>query len=212
MRKLTIVLVVAVAALFVGIRLPAPSLGSGQAMAADTPTVYPDDMFMGKADAKVTVFEFASLSCPHCAAFNNDVLPKIKADYMDKGLVRWIYRDFPLNRDAFLAAILTHCASPIRYFAMVDSLFHSQSYWETQPDVLVALKQIGASEGVDEKTYDACIDDQALKDKILARLKEASDKFQVNATPSFIINGKLYSGEMPYEDFKRILDQALGAS
>jgi len=212
MRKLTIVLAIAFAALFVGARLPAPSLGTGQAMAADAPTVYPDDMFMGKPDAKVTVFEFASLSCPHCAAFNNDVLPKIKADYMDKGLVRWIYRDFPLNRDAFLAAILTHCASPIRYFAMVDSLFHSQSFWETQPDVLVALKQIGTSEGVDEKTYDACIDDKALKDKILARLKEASDKFQVNATPSFIINGKLYSGEMPYEDFKKILDEALGAS
>lgn len=212
MRKLAIVLAIACAVLIAGTRLPAPSLGSSQAMADEAPTAYPDDMFMGKADAKVTVFEFASLSCPHCAAFNNDVLPKIKADYMDKGLVRWIYRDFPLNRDAFLAAILTHCASPVRYFAMVDSLFHSQSFWETQPDVLVALKQIGASEGVDEKTYDACINDQALKDKILARLKEASDKFQVNATPSFIINGKLYSGEMPYEDFKKILDQALGAS
>ena len=212
MRKLAVVFAIACAVLTVGTRLPAPSLGSGQAMADEAPTAYPDDMFMGKADAKVTVFEFASLSCPHCAAFNNDVLPKIKADYMDQGLVRWIYRDFPLNRDAFLAAILTHCASPVRYFAMVDSLFHSQSFWETQPDVLVALKQIGASEGVDEKTYDACINDQALKDKILARLKEASDKFQVNATPSFIINGKLYSGEMPYEDFKKILDQALGAS
>jgi len=126
--------------------------------------------------------------------------------------VRWVYRDFPLNRDAFLAAILTHCASPIRYFSLVDSLFHSQSFWETQPDVLVALKQIGASEGVDEKTFDACIDNQELKDKILARYKEAGDKYQVNATPSFLINGKLYSGEMPYEDFKKILDEALGAS
>jgi protein-disulfide isomerase len=212
MRKLSIVLAAALAAFVVGARLPAPGVGSSQAMAADMPTVYPDDMYMGKADAKVTVIEFASLSCPHCAAFNNDVLPKIKADYMDKGLVRWIYRDFPLNRDAFLAAILTHCASPIRYFSLVDSLFRSQSFWETQPDVLVALKQIGASEGVDEKTYDACIDDQALKDKILARYKEAGDKYQVNATPSFLINGKLYAGEMPYEDFKKLLDAALGAS
>jgi protein-disulfide isomerase len=212
MHKLTVVLAAAFAALVIGAHLPAPSLGSSQAMAADAPTVYPDDMFMGKPDAKVTVIEFASLSCPHCAAFNNDVLPKIKADYMDKGLVRWVYRDFPLNRDAFLAAILAHCASPIRYFALVDSLFQSQSFWETQPDVLVALKQIGASEGVDEKTFDACIDDKELKDKILARYKEAADKYQVNATPSFIVNGKLYSGEMPYDDFKKILDEALGAS
>ncbi len=210
MRKLTVVFAVAFAALVVGAQWPGS--GSGQAMAADAPAIYPDDMYMGKPDAKVTVIEFASLSCPHCAAFNNDVLPKIKTDYMDKGLVRWVYRDFPLNRDAFLAAILTHCASPIRYFSLVDSLFHSQSFWETQPDVLVALKQIGASEGVDEKTFDACIDNQELKDKILARYKEAGDKYQVNATPSFLINGKLYSGEMPYEDFKKILDEALGAS
>lgn len=210
MRKLTVVFAVAFAALVVGAQWP--GLGSGQAMAADAPAIYPDDMYMGKPDAKVTVIEFASLSCPHCAAFNNDVLPKIKTDYMDKGLVRWVYRDFPLNRDAFLAAILAHCASPIRYFSLVDSLFHSQSFWETQPDVLVALKQIGASEGVDEKTFDACIDNKELKDKILARYKEAGDKYQVNATPSFLINGKLYSGEMPYEDFKKILDEALGAS
>ena len=210
MRKLTVVFAVAFAALVVGAQWPGP--GSGQAMAADAPAIYPDDMYMGKPDAKVTVIEFASLSCPHCAAFNNDVLPKIKTDYMDKGLVRWVYRDFPLNRDAFLAAILAHCASPIRYFSLVDSLFHSQSFWETQPDVLVALKQIGASEGVDEKTFDACIDNKELKDKILARYKEAGDKYQVNATPSFLINGKLYSGEMPYEDFKKILDEALGAS
>ena len=212
MSKLAIVLVATFAALVIGAHLPLPSLGSGQAMAADAPVIYPDDTFMGKPDAKLTVIEFASLSCPHCAAFNNDVLPKIKADYMDKGLVRWIYRDYPLNREAFWAAILAHCASPLRYFAMVDSLFRSQGFWESQPDAMVALKQISVSEGVDEKTFDACLADKELKDKILARLKEASDKYHVDSTPSFIVNGKLYSGEMPYDDFKKILDEALSAS
>ena len=70
-------------------------------MAADVDQIYPDDMYLGKADAKVTVIEYASLSCPHCANFNNDVLPKIKADYIDKGLVRWVYRDYPLNNPAY---------------------------------------------------------------------------------------------------------------
>src|SRR6478752_7958683 len=97
-------------------------------MAADTDQIYPDDMYLGKADAKVTVIEYASLSCPHCANFNKDVLPKIKAEYIDKGLVRWVFRDYPLNRPAFQAAILAHCGSPMRYFGLVDTLFQSQDY------------------------------------------------------------------------------------
>lgn len=213
MRKLSLILGAVALAALLALGLVATRAGLPEALAADAqPTIYPDDMFMGKADAKVTVIEYASLSCPHCAAFNADTLPKIKADYIDKGTVRWIYRDFPLNRPAYQAAILAHCTSPLRYFSLVDSLFKSQGFWETQPDPLVALKQIGISQGVDEKAYDACLNDAALREKILARLKEASDTFKVEATPSFLVNGKLYTGEQPYDEFKRILDEALGSS
>ena len=142
-----------------------------QTAAAGQPALYPDDMFLGNADAKVTVIEYASLSCPHCARFNADVLPQIKANYIDKGQVRWVYRDYPLNNPAYLAAVLTHCASPLRYFGLLDKLFKSQDYWAAQPQAIVPLRQIGVSEGIDEKTYDACLDDQALKDKIVARLQ-----------------------------------------
>ncbi len=181
-------------------------------MAADMEQIYPDDMYLGKADAKVTVIEYASLSCPHCANFNKDVLPKIKAEYIDKGLVRWVFRDYPLNRPAFQAAILAHCGSPMRYFGLVDTLFQSQDYWLTQSDPMTALKQIGASVGIDDKAFEACLHDEALKTKILTRVQEANDKYKIDATPTFVIKGVTHAGELPYEDFKKLLDQALGQS
>ncbi|HKF60269.1 MAG TPA: thioredoxin domain-containing protein, partial [Dongiaceae bacterium] len=146
MRKMWIAL--ALVPLLVAVGLAAASLPVKAAkssvavqLADATDALYPDDMYLGKPDAKITVIEYASLSCPHCANFNKDVLPKIKAEYIDKGLVRWVFRDYPLNRPAFQAAILAHCASPMRYFSLVDQLFQSQDYWLTQPDPLAALKQ-----------------------------------------------------------------------
>jgi len=189
-----------------------PPAAGQQTADASQPALYPDDMYLGKADAKVTIIEYASLSCPHCAKFNAEVLPRVKSDYIDKGLVRWVYRDYPLNNPAYLAAVLAHCGSPLRYFGLVDKLFRSQDYWAVQPQPIVALKQIGVNEGIDEKTYDACLADQKLKDKIISRLQEASTKYKVEATPSFLIGGKLYSGELPFDDLKKLIDDALGHS
>jgi protein-disulfide isomerase len=217
MRKMWIV--AALVPLLVAVGLPAASLplkaaesAAAVQLADATDAIYPDDMYLGKPDAKVTVIEYASLSCPHCANFNKDVLPKIKAEYIDKGLVRWIFRDYPLNRPAFQAAILAHCASPMRYFSLVDQLFQSQEYWLTQSDPLTALRQIGASVGVDDKAFEACLNDEALKNKILTRVQEANDKYKVDATPTFVIKGVTHAGELPYDDFKKLLDQALGQS
>ncbi len=189
-----------------------PPAAGQQTADASEPALYPDDLYLGKADAKVTIIEYASLSCPHCAKFNAEVLPRVKSDYIDKGLVRWVYRDYPLNNPAYLAAVLAHCGSPLRYFGLVDKLFRSQDYWAVQPQPIVALKQIGVNEGIDEKTYDACLADQKLKDKIISRLQEASTKYKVEATPSFLIGGKLYSGELPFDDLKKLIDDALGHS
>jgi protein-disulfide isomerase len=189
----------------------APAAGQ-QTTDAGEPALYPDDTYLGSADAKVTVIEYASLSCPHCAKFNADVFPRLKTDYIDKGLVRWVYRDYPLNNPAYLAAVLAHCASPLRYFGMIDKLFRSQDYWAAQPQPIVALHQIGVSEGVDEKTYDACLADQKLKDKIISRLQEASTKYKIDATPSFVVRGAVHAGEISYDDFKKLIDDALGHS
>ena len=191
----------------------AASGSNGQQTAdASQPALYPDDMYLGRADAKITVIEYASLSCPHCARFNSDVLPQIKANYIDKGLVRWVYRDYPLNRPAYQAAVLTHCTSPLRYFGLVDQLFKSQDFWATQQDALPQLHQIGITDGVTAEAFDACLKDQALQDKILSRLKDADARYKVDATPSFIVQGELHSGEISYDDFKALLDKALGHS
>ena len=179
---------------------------------ATQPPLYPDDNYLGNANAKVVVIEYASLSCPHCARFNADVFPQVKANYIDKGLVKWVYRDYPLNNPAYLAAVLAHCASPMRYFGLLDKLFKTQDFWVASDNPPQALKQFALTEGIDEKNYDACLNDQALKDKIISRLKEASDKYKVDATPSFLIQGSLHSGEISYDDLKKLLDAALGAS
>jgi len=184
----------------------------GPQLAASVDALYPDDLYLGSADAKVTVIEYASLSCPHCANFNKDVLPKIKAEYIDKGQVRWVFRDYPLNRPALEAAILAHCGSPMRYFSLVDTLFQSQEFWLGQPQPLVALKQIGTSVGIDEATYDACLADEALKKKIIERAQEAGTKYKVDSTPTFVIDGKTHAGELPFDDFKKLIDDALGQS
>jgi protein-disulfide isomerase len=214
MRKMWIVAALVPLLVAVGFLGFAPrAMAAGLVQLADaTDALYPDDMYLGKPDAKVTVIEYASLSCPHCANFNKDVLPKIKAEYIDKGLVKWVFRDYPLNGPAFQAAILAHCASPMRYFGLVDQLFQSQDYWLTQAQPLAALKQIGASVGVDEKTFDACLNDEALKTKILTRVQDANNRYKVDATPTFVIKGVTHAGELPYDDFKKLLDQALGQS
>jgi len=185
---------------------------SQQTADAGEPALYPDDMYLGKADAKLTIIEYASLSCPHCAKFEAEVLPRLKSEYIDKGLVRWVYRDYPLNNPAYLAAVLAHCGSPLRYFGLLGTLYRSQDFWAAQPRPLVALKQIGVSEGIDEKTYDACLADKNLKDKIISRLQEASTKYKIDSTPSFLIRGELHPGEIPYDEFKKLIDDALGRS
>ena len=189
----------------------APVAGQ-QTTDAGEPALYPDDMYLGKADAKLTIIEYASLSCPHCAKFNAEVFPKLKTEYIDKGLVRWVYRDYPLNNPAYLAAVLAHCGSPLRYFGLIDKLFHSQNYWAAKPQPLVALKQIGVSEGIDEKSYDACLADQKLKDKIISRLQEASTKYKIDSTPSFLVRGEVHAGEVSFDDFEKLIDDALGHS
>ena len=129
------------------------------AMAADVDQIYPDDMYLGKADAKVTVIEYASLSCPHCANFNADVLPQIKANYIDKGLVRWVYRDYPLNNPAYLGGspgplrLAAALFRPARH-AVQDARITGQH--RSRP--IVPLRQIGASDRHRrQKTYDACL-------------------------------------------------------
>jgi protein-disulfide isomerase len=124
------------------------------------------------------------------------------------GTVKLIQRDFPLNKPAVQAAQLAHCAGPMRYFALVDVLFKTQDQWLTE-DAVEKLATIAATAGMDRPTFDACLANKDIEAKIVATRKAGEDAFGINATPTFIINGESHSGEMPYEDFKALLETAM---
>src|SRR6185312_15839778 len=125
--------------------LAAPLLGTAPtARAADqAPPPTPQDHVLGKADAPITITEYASLTCPHCAEFDRDTLPKIKKNWIDTGKAKLVYRDFPLDQLALRAAMLARCAPPDRYFAFINTLFQSQDTWARSSDPEQALERIG---------------------------------------------------------------------
>ena len=172
-----------------------------QTAQTDQPVIGPDEHVLGKADAPLTIIEYASMTCPHCAHFNADTMPRIKAEFIDKGLVRFVFRPFPLDGLAARASLLAQCAPSDGYFSMIDVLFRSQNEWEHATDPLAALKQIGRTAGISNADVDHCVDDQAALDRIVAGIKEAQTKFGVDSTPSFVINGKKYTN-MPFDDYQ----------
>jgi len=162
-----------------------------------------DDLVEGKTDAPITMIEYSSLSCPHCARFQKDVLPQVKKDFIDTGKVQLIQRDFPLNKPAVQAAQLAHCAGPMRYFALVDVLFKTQDQWLTE-DATEKLAQIAATAGMDRPTFDACLANKDIEAKIVATRKAGEDAFGIAATPTFIVNGVKVEGEQSYDDLKAL--------
>ncbi len=172
----------------------------------------PQDQALGNPNAAVTIIEYASLTCPHCAHFQTEVLPKLKERYIATGKVRLIYRDFPLDQRAVAAAAIAHCAGPERYFGFIDVLFQTQSSWARADDYLTALKQLGKLGGLTDAQMDACLADKTLTDNILRSRLEAQNKYGVNSTPSFIIDGKTYSGSRDIDEFASLIDPLLGKS
>ncbi|MFN4164995.1 MAG: DsbA family protein [Ferrovibrio sp.] len=164
------------------------------------------DMVIGKADAKVTIIEYASLTCPHCATFHAEVLPALKTEYLDTGKARLIYRDFPLDNLAFAGAILARCGGPEKYFTFLNVLFAQQRQWATASDPKAALTQIARLGGVSAEQFDKCLADKALGDYILNARLEGNQKFNVNSTPTLIINGKTESGVPSLDDLRKKLD------
>jgi protein-disulfide isomerase len=184
--------------------------GDASEKAPAVPEVAPDEKFLGNADAPVTIVEYFSLGCIHCKNFHENLLPRLKADYIDTGKARIVYRDFPLDGVSLAAASLTRCVSDLAYFAMVDALFQQQKTWYVENGV-DQIRAIAKGAGLDDATFDACLNNQAVKDKIIASRQEGETKFQVNSTPTFIINDRKVSGVGEYEAFKATIDNALAA-
>jgi protein-disulfide isomerase len=165
------------------------------------------DMALGPASAAVTITEFASMTCPHCAAFNKDVFPKIKAEYVDPGKVRYVFREFPLDIKAAAGSMLARCIAKDdsgKYFAVIDMLFKQQNDW-VMKNTAETLTRIGKQAGLSQEAVEACLKDQALLDKIAADQKYAGEVLKVDSTPTFFINGDRIKGEASFEEFdKRI--------
>ncbi|MFN0041660.1 MAG: DsbA family protein [Alphaproteobacteria bacterium] len=145
---------------------------------------------LGKVDAKVTVIEYASLTCPHCAAFHRDVLPELKKQYIDTGKIRYVFRDFPLDGRAAIAAMAARCAPKERYFPFIDALFKTQEQWARAEDVHKALSPIARLAGMSQEGYEACVKNEALYQAIRAARGQAETEFRIESTPSFVVNGK----------------------
>ena len=169
------------------------------------------DMAMGNDKAPVTIVEYASMTCPHCAHFDETTFPELKKRYIDTGKVRFIFREFPLDTLASAAFMLARCSGEkdsSKYFAMIDTLFRQQQQWVTAkpvPPLLAIAKQAGFT----EKSFDDCLANQKLLDGIQNVRQRAIDVFKVHSTPTFFINGGMYPGALTIEDMAKIIDPQL---
>ncbi|MDZ5698810.1 DsbA family protein [Chelativorans sp. M5D2P16] len=161
----------------------------------------------GAEDAPVTIVEYASMTCSHCASFHVNTYPALKEQYIDTGKVRLILREFPFDPRAEAGFMLARCADN-KYFAMVDVLFKQQRSWAAAQDARGALLNIAKLAGFSQESFEACLTDQQLLDDVRAVRARGAD-FGVEATPTFFINGKKYSGAMSIEQMSAIIDPLL---
>jgi protein-disulfide isomerase len=162
------------------------------------------DKAMGKDDAPVTMIEYASATCSHCADFKVKTFPKLKEKYIDTGKVRFIFREFPFDPVAAGAFMLARCAAEDKYFPVLDLLFQTQRQWAVEKP-LGPLLTVAKQAGFTEDSFKACLSNQKVLDGIEWVRNRAADKFKVDSTPTFFVNGQVYKGALSAEEFDKIL-------
>ncbi|MFO1210754.1 MAG: DsbA family protein [Amaricoccus sp.] len=170
------------------------------------------DMTIGDANAPVTVVEYAMFTCPHCADFYKEVFPKLKAEYIDTGKVRLVFREVYFNRPSLWAAMIARCAPADRYFGIADVLFSQQLDWAGQTDeqaLIQKLYAIGRQAGLSDAEMDACMNDRGFAEALVAEYQKNAKQDGIDATPTFIVNGQKVDN-LPWDEFKAKIDAALG--
>ena len=164
------------------------------------------DVWIGKADAPVTIVEYASMTCPHCAAFHAETYPKLKEKYLDTGKARFTLREFPLDPLATAGFMLGRCAGEDKRNAMLELLFAQQKNWAYADKPFAGLMSVIKQTGMTQDQFETCLKDKNLYDQVNEVRDNASKKFSVNATPTFFINGEKYSGELSIEEMSKKID------
>ena len=186
------------------------------ASAEDIDTSMIEDMSLGNPDAAVTVTEYASFTCPHCARFHAEGFKQLKSDYIDTGKINFVYREVFFDRFGLWAAIVARCGdgAESRYFGIADMIYTQQGTWarqENPADIVESLRKIGKTAGLTDAQLDQCFTDGDKAQAMYARWLKQSKEDDISSTPSFLIDGKKYSN-MPYDEMKSIIDAALGES
>ena len=169
------------------------------------------DFVIGNEDAKITIIEYASLSCSHCADFHVNTLETLKKEYIDTGKVKMVFRDYPFNYPALLGSMVLRCIPENYRYDYMNALFKLQTDWVNKKNkkTIQELYKIMQSGGMTKDEYDACIYNTELENEILKGVMEAQNQFNIKSTPSFIINGKLIEGNKSIKEFRQIIDKIL---
>jgi len=186
---------------FASVHLAGEAMAQSATAALVAKPVSLPDMALGPTKAPVTITEYASMSCPHCAAFEENVFPMLRSKYIDTGKVRFVFREFPIDIKAAAASMLARCIASDdagKFFGAIDALFKQQDRLMT--DTKDTLKLIGKQGGLSEQAVETCAKDQTLLDKLSADQKFAYEVLKVDATPTFFINGERLKGAMSFEE------------
>jgi protein-disulfide isomerase len=180
------------------------ALAATAARADDDPRA---ERFVGKPDAKVTVGEYFSLTCTHCAAFAQETYPEIKKNLIDTGTVKWVFHDYPLDQVALTASMVARYLPVDRYEPFILALFASQNRWAFSRgiDTNEELWKVAGLAGMSRTTFDKAIGDTGLRDWIIQQQKADTDEWKIDSTPSFVINNQKYAGEMSYDAFRKLI-------
>ena len=206
MRKIWVVfLAIFAAATLLPALAPAADSGPGASDAASLLAISKDDRILGSPTAPITIVEYASLTCPHCAHFTDEVLPEIKKKWIDTGKVKLVLRDFPLDDEAVHASMIARCAPHDRFYAFIDTFFADQANWAAAPDYRAALSRLAELGGMSKSEVDSCLKDATLENQVISSRLVAANQLGVNATPTFFVNGTKFTGAPTVEEFDKLL-------
>ncbi|MBI1238933.1 MAG: thioredoxin domain-containing protein [Alphaproteobacteria bacterium] len=172
-------------------------------------TLRDDDMILGKDDAPITMIEYASMTCGHCSRFHQTVFPSIKKNYIEAGLVKFVFREYPLDDVAMAGSVVARCLPRDQYFRFVGLLFENQSTWAFVPDPRTGLIEISRRAGLSREQVETCLKNRVEIDRINAIVADAQSLYRVSATPTFVINGQIVSGEHSFSEFEELFKSML---